>query len=682
MRSACIDLPMDERRTRVLSAAPLRALLGFFCVASACLPGRAGQTDAATETFEPYPLEYFARRPVIGNARVSPDGKYLSWTKIPSKGGDPVIEVYDTGDLGKRPFRMDADPMEITGYRWVSDTDIVFELRQQVRTDIEDFNRGIYEYKIGLVNVETRKMKAFGDTGIYLEHVLPHKPDKIIVSFLEGRDAGPAARVVEAFRPRSYHELDLKRGTKKLLIRGKWAVGSIGFDGEGEPWIARGYDWAKHEYIWYWRPEGTSGWEEFRRESYDSFELQPFAVFGLDPEKPGHALVVARNGHDTQALWSYDLVNKEFAEAIYRRADVDVAGTVSHSNWWKHPDTPAGLWYVTDKTHIEYFDLAEEALRNQLLELIPNAYEIDIISRSRDGQTMVVHDWGSRNPGTYYLVKDGRLQKIGARQPLLGYAGLADVEFVSYRARDGMRIPAYVTIPHGEPPFPLVVMPHGGPFSRDWGRFDEWAQVLANNGYLVIQPQFRGSTGFGLELQQAAFAGGSQMGRKMQDDKDDAAKYLVERGLADPDRMAMYGWSYGGYAALVAAARTPQMYQCVIAGAAVSDPMMQINYYRWELGGEVRDRHVTFDELGVQPVHEAEKVNVPMLIVHGDVDQRVPVEHAKKYMKRLDEHDKDYKYVELKGADHFTNTLFYDHKIKFYESMIAYLANDCGPGGL
>ena len=224
-----------------------------------------------------------------------------------------------------------------------------------------------------------------------------------------------------------------------------------------------------------------------------------------------------------------------------------------------------------------------------------------------------------------------------------------------------MRIPAYVTIPHGDPPFPLVVMPHGGPFARDWGGYDEWAQMLANNGYLVVQPQYRGSTGFGIRLQRAAFDGGSQQGYRMQDDKDDAASHLVELGLADPDRIAMYGWSYGGYAALAAASRTPQIYQCVIAGAAVADPVMQINYYRWDLLGAVRDRHVRFDELGIKPGGGSRRTSTfPFCSCTAirPTSGGCPSTTRRKYLKRLDEYGKSYKYVELEGADHFTNTLF------------------------
>jgi dipeptidyl aminopeptidase/acylaminoacyl peptidase len=168
----------------------------------------------------------------------------------------------------------------------------------------------------------------------------------------------------------------------------------------------------------------------------------------------------------------------------------------------------------------------------------------------------------------------------------------------------------------------------------------------------------------------------------MQDDKDDGALYLVEQGLVDPDRIAMFGWSYGGYAALVAASRSDQIYQCVIAGAAVTDPLMQVNYYRYQLRGTGAIEQLRMWDDSISPLKEADKVNVPMLIIHGDVDQRVPPEHARKYFKALDKLNKPYKAVWLEGADHFSSTLFYRHQIMLYESMIDYLKNDCGPGGL
>jgi len=159
----------------------------------------------------------------------------------------------------------------------------------------------------------------------------------------------------------------------------------------------------------------------------------------------------------------------------------------------------------------------------------------------------------------------------------------------------------------------------------------------------------------------------------MQDDKDDAALHLVEEGLADPERMAMFGWSYGGYAALVAASRQPQIYRCVIAGAAVADQIQQVNYYRYQLRGAQKERQMAYRADSINPIDEVAKVNVPILLIHGDVDQRVPVTHANRYRKELDKHNKSYEYVELKGADHFSNTLFYEHQIELYTSIIDWL---------
>ena len=445
---------------------------------------------------------------------------------------------------------------------------------------------------------------------------------------------------------------------------------------------SHGFDIAKGNYLWYWREPGakTQRWDEIYRLSEEDFAT--FAVQGLDEAKPGNILVTANNGHDKVGLWSYNTRTKAFDELIYRRNDVNVAGVRFHSNEWTNPDSIVAVAYGKDRYHYEYFDEMEGAIYNQLSGLIPAAYWLTIPSRSRDGATMTILNRGPRDPGSYYMLKDGRIQSVGSRQPLLESEKLASVEYIEYTSRDGHTIPGYVTVPNGKGPWPLIVLPHGGPFVSEVVVYDEWSQMLANNGYMVLQPQYRGSTNYGMKFYTDAFMEGGQGGYKMQDDKDDGALYLVEQGLADPDRIAMFGWSYGGYAALVAAAREDQIYQCVIAGAAVTDPLMQVNYYRYQLRGTGAIEQLRMWDDSVSPIEEAGKVNVPMLIVHGDVDQRVPPEHARKYFKELDRLNKPYKAVWLEGADHFSNTLFYRHQIELYTSMLDFLKNDCGPGGL
>jgi dipeptidyl aminopeptidase/acylaminoacyl peptidase len=208
--------------------------------------------------------------------------------------------------------------------------------------------------------------------------------------------------------------------------------------------------------------------------------------------------------------------------------------------------------------------------------------------------------------------------------------------------------------------------------------YDEWGQLLANQGYMVIQPQYRVSVGWGRDHFLAGFG---EYGKAMQDDKDDGALHLVKQGLVDPDRIAMFGWSYGGYAALVAASREQNIYQCAIAGAAVANwPKLKTVWGRGATSAV--DQYWINTAYGVNPVDEVEKVNIPLLMVHGDVDRRVLYYHFTDYKKAFEKTGKTGEFITLDGADHFYPTLMYTHQQQFFTKMLDYLANDCGPGGL
>ncbi len=647
----------------------LRTTLASMLIAGGAFAATA--TGAPGDGAEPYPLEYWALRDVVSNVEVSPDGKRVAMLKIESRDGEPALHIHDTGDLEADPLVIGADPMELQTYGWVSDDDILMVLREKIRDRIVDQNEGVYAYKIALLDVKREKFREFEVPMPQVENVLPNEPNKIIISTQPGMEDN--LNLGSAFRPRAYYKLDLRRGTKELLIRGKLDLGQIEFDSEGNPWLARGFDLGDQSYVWYYREPGGKGWEEIYRQHEDSFET--FEVFGLDESVPGNLIVGATNGHDTEGLWSYNTRTGKFDELLYQRSDVDITGVRWHSNSWKYPDRIVAVTYYKDRLHAEYFDEVEGATYAQLEELIPHAYYVRITSRSRDGNTLTISNTGPRDPGTYYLYREGRIETLGSQQPLLDSERLADVEYITYESRDGLDIPAFVTIPNGEPPYPLVVMPHGGPFVREYVMYDEWAQMLANNGYMVLQPQYRGSKGYGTEFYQLAWKDGSEAGYGMQDDKDDGALYLVKKGLADPDRVAMFGWSYGGYAALVAASREEQIYQCVIAGAAVADMERQYNEYAnepwWRGAPKIEQLAYRLD--AVNPIDEADKVNVPILLIHGSVDQRVQPYHAKLYRNELDDAGKFYKFVELEGADHFYNTLFFEHQITMYTEIIDFL---------
>jgi dipeptidyl aminopeptidase/acylaminoacyl peptidase len=627
---------------------------------------------------KPYPLDVFAQRSSISNIELSPNGEKLALLRISEKEGNPVLEIYDTNDLTKPPYRVDAKPMEVTGYGWVSDKDIILSLRQKIRKKIDGFNEGVYGNKIAKLDLRKNKIKSIDEPGAEIVNLLPNKPNKIIFGI--NAEKKPGSKVPNSIRPKSYYELNLKTMAKKLLLRARISLSSITFDSYGNPRLGFGFDESTDELVNYYREVNSKKWNEFHRQHIDKFDS--FEVWGIDNSKPDTVFVIAHNGENTKALWEFNVKSKTYGEKIYGRSDIDIWRLVGHSDTWNKPDEVAGLAYRLDKTHYEYFDGQEKALREQLEKLVPYSHSLGITSRSKDSKSMTISNSGPQDPGTYYLVKDGKLTTIGTRNPRVKKEDLAKVDYVKYKSRDGKVIRAFVTIPHGEAPFPTIVLPHGGPFVQEVVGYDEWGQMLANNGYLVIQPQYRGSLGFGLDFFKSSFLPKGEGGHAMQDDKDDGVKYLIKKGLADPKRVAMFGWSYGGYAALIAASRTDQLYQCVIAGAAVADMMLQANYYIDRLRGSQKVQQIRYRNDSISPINEVEKVNIPILLIHGSVDQRVPPEHAKRYLKQLDKYNKPYEYLELEGADHFSSTLFYHHKIKLYETMIEYLKNKCGPGGL
>ena len=632
---------------------------------------------------KPVPIDYFAVRNSISGVQVSPNGKYMAFMQISSKKGNPVLVVYETDNLKKKPFRADGGKLEIVGFNWMGDQDLLVSFRGRVRKKIKGFNRGVFAYRLAKLDMKSKKFHQFNEFGMRVVRELPNEPNKVLISYREGVKDGRVAEG-QAVRALSYHKLNLKTGKRQMVLKGNEKYEDITFDEKGRPRFSYTFDVGRKGWSTVYRKPTDKKWKEIYFQDENDFE--DFQPVGLIKNDPSRLYVIANNGNDKTGLWIYNVDSKQFEKLVFRRDDADVRGVRRHSNSWTHPDEIMGVAYDTDKRHIQFFDTPEAQLEaatmHQLEGMIPDAYDTRIVTRSRKGDVFVVVNTGPHDSGSYYLYNKGHFNKIGTRKALLKSKDLADVKFIKYKARDGRTIPAWVTVPHGKGPFPLVILPHGGPFVHMYISFDEWGQLLANNGYMVLQAQYRGSKGWGLDHYKSAFIPKGQGGYAMQDDLDDGAKYLVDKGWVDPNRIAMFGWSYGGYASLVAASRTPQINQCVVAGAAVADTNQQVNYYRFHTRGTQKIEQLNMWDDSISPIKEVAKVNVPMLIIHGDSDQRVPFKHFKKYTAALDREHKPYQALVLKGADHFGNTLTYDHKKLFYSKLLDFLKNDCGPGGL
>jgi dipeptidyl aminopeptidase/acylaminoacyl peptidase len=259
-------------------------------------------------------------------------------------------------------------------------------------------------------------------------------------------------------------------------------------------------------------------------------------------------------------------------------------------------------------------------------------------------------------------------------------APLGEVREFTYKARDGYEIPAFVTLPAGagDKQLPMVVLPHGGPESRDVRCFDWLAQFLASRGYAVLQPQFRGSTGYGEAHRKAGYR---QWGRLMQDDVTDGVKALIEQGIADPKRVCIVGASYGGYAALAGAAFTPELYACAVSINGISNLSAMLNFEEAYAGKESDSVRYWKDHIGLKtspevlsrsPARAATNVRAAVLLLHGVNDSVVPIAQSREMASALKSLGKAHTLIELPGEDHWLSRS--DSRTRVLTEMEAFLA--------
>jgi dipeptidyl aminopeptidase/acylaminoacyl peptidase len=280
-----------------------------------------------------------------------------------------------------------------------------------------------------------------------------------------------------------------------------------------------------------------------------------------------------------------------------------------------------------------------------------------IISIDNDLNRMIVRIGTADNPGLIYMFErtTGQLTKLADINETIGNKRLARAKYVQYDARDGLEIEAVLTLPRGREAknLPVIAMPHGGPWGHDKLSYDYWAQFLANRGYAVIQPNFRGSTGYGETFLRK---GQGQMGFAMQDDITDGVNWLVNQGIADPKKICIVGASYGGYAAMWGVVKDPDFYRCAISIAGVSNLRREVN----DFGGNVYSRthknswnKMTPDFKAVSPIYSVDKIEVPLMLIHGRKDVTVDYKQSVIMEKAMRKAGKPVEFVLLPKADHY-----------------------------
>ncbi len=353
-------------------------------------------------------------------------------------------------------------------------------------------------------------------------------------------------------------------------------------------------------------------------------------------------------------LYKYDVRTGVIGEAIFEHPEVDI------DDVYYDPMTGevSAVEYQDDRPHVFWLDPQMKSLQAKLDKAIPESANVPV-GWSKDEKKVLVRSVSGADPGRYFLLDRTTLQMrpVLESYPDIDPNQLSPVKPIRYRARDGLGLRGYLTLPKGREAkgLPLILLPHGGPFARDDWEYDPFVQFFANRGYIVLQPEFRGSTGFGKDFVSRGYG---EIGKKMQDDLDDGVDWLVKSGQVDPKRVCIVGFSYGGYAAMWGAIRNPERYRCAASWAGPSDLPAMMRYDRKQFSAtryfrEFRKKFSTDGDLdAVSPINFAGRLKVPLLIGHGEDDDTVPAKQSHRMVDALTKSGADVTPVFYKGSKH------------------------------
>ncbi|GGZ41450.1 alpha/beta hydrolase family protein [Asticcacaulis endophyticus] len=618
----------------------------------------SGSAYSGSTLAAPLPIEALSQYEAITNATISPDGKHVA-AIVAAKGQKwPVISIWDANDLSKTPVWVPSQNMRIVGVDFIGNDRIFFITETAItgRDGRPTLTRKLYFTDLqgrsfeepfrtaGTRNKAVREAEERGITvGIFNDDL--YNPDLVL---MEKADLDTGAQEI--------FEFNTKTAQTRLLAKGgeKTAFLSAGVDlATGEPLIKAEIEPVSNEFWYkvYIKDRGTGQWVYHAPLSYELKNRRNISPMGFDTD-PSKLIVASNLNRNYQAIYSYDIKSQTFsAEPLFANDKFDVSGVGFKPDRAAKTSTISSITVNGPAAIQVILDEQWEPVQRSIKAAFPdkNVY-INLNKDTRDSAIVTVE--APDLPPEYYLYKGGKLALLGKQRPWIDPKTLGKAEYITFKARDGLEIPAFVTYPPewtpAKGPVPLVVMPHGGPWARDDLGWDGagWTQFLATRGIAVVQPQYRGSDGWGYKLWTA---GDKEWGQKMQDDKDDAAAYLVSKGVADPKRMAIFGYSYGGFAAIAASVRPNSPYKCAIAGAGVASLD--------RIGNLWGDNHLQRDVqgwtvTGMDPMKNVDKANIPIMLYHGDHDRQADTDHSRMFSKAMKAAGKDVEYYEIKGMWH------------------------------
>jgi len=611
------------------------------------------------------PAAAFFRAPALSHVCLSPDGNHLA--AIATVDGVQVLIVRPTRGGPLRPLaKLDEAGQSIRMVGWASDERILVSVEMPSQAA-----RGVRARQTRLLAVPVD-----GSPPGYLGRKWPHQevsqfqdqiidwlwedPEHVLINWWQPGQKGAGARRV-----------DVRSGRLATVASPIPSISGWAADHRGQVRAGWGFPSSGTRYMLYARADEEDGFEKVI--AFDPFEEKGF-TFAAFSEEPTKIYVISNDETGRDAVYSYDLAAKKLGPMIFGHPEVDVDSLETSPR----DGRLLSIGYVTDRPRLHFVDAQAKSEQAVLERRFPGT-TARIISRDRDEKLAVVWVSGDTKPPRYFLydLESGRTELLVETHPRLHSWKLAPMKPVSFEARDGLEIPGYLTLPKGAAPGPLpaILYVHGGPTARDvWG-WDPTVQLFASRGFAVLQPNFRGSEGYGARHRQLGY---KQWGLAMQDDLEDAARWLIEQGIADPARIGIYGASYGGYAALMALVKTPELFAAGASLAGVTDLPTLLDDFEWyglndwntpTVGGRWSDRSQLQQ---ASPARHAERIRAPVLIAHGTQDPVVHVKHAEMMADALEGRGDDVEIIlypdEVHGFIHEADEIdFHDRLVAFFE---------------
>ncbi len=613
-----------------------------------------GQSDSDKEMMksELIPLEDFFKNPEKSSYQISPNGEYYSYMAPYESRMNIFIQKRGSDDATRLTSETDRD---IAGYFWPNNDQILY-----VKDD-----GGNENYKLFGVNIDGTNPVCFTDFEDVRTQIiddLPDIPNEVII--------GMNKRNPQVFDP---YRLNLENGEMEMLAENPGNIQGWMFDHAGKLRVAFAIVDGVNTSLLY-RETEQDEWKDVLTTSFKESMSPSFFTFDNK-----NVIGTSNLGRDKSAVVEFDIANGKEMKVLYENKDFDVSN-VSFSRKRKVITSAS---YTSWKRERHFFDKESEKLFKRLEKDLGD-YEIAITATNEDETVYIIRTYSDRSLGSYYIYDQDadKLDKIVDVSPWIDEGEMAQVTPVQYKSRDGLTIHGYLTLPRGltmktAKNLPVVVNPHGGPWARDGWGFNPEIQFLANRGYAVLQMNFRGSTGYGKAFWEASF---KKWGREMQDDITDGTKWLIDQGIADPDRIAIYGGSYGGYATLMGLVKEPELYTAGVDYVGVSnmftfmktippywEPLLQMMY---EMVGDPEADSLMLRE--VSPVYQVDRIKAPLFIAQGANDPRVNKDESDQMVEAMKARGIDVEYLVKDNEGHgFRNE---ENRFEFYRAMEGFLS--------